>query len=154
VTVAGVVMSRPPHHWLGLECRVWWSMRRLSLSSSRARSNAVCGSQHTAPHPGPLPDLIPAWTQWAVNQRTTPAAAKKTVPVRLSPPSEHDRLRILPSLSARLCQEDPNRATGPIHYHLLQLRATHTLPLLRIDRRSDRIHTLNLPRPTVSEDRE
>jgi hypothetical protein len=127
-----VLSSRPQHLLLRthLTNRIWTAFQ---LFGALSTLQSLSGTALTSP-------------RWAVNRRTTPTAAKKTVPVRRSPPSEHDRLRILPSLSARLCQEDPNRATGPIHYHLLQLRATRTLPLLCIDRRSDRIHTLNLPR--------
>src|SRR6266849_9907886 len=64
--------------------------------------------------------------------------------VCLSPSSEHDHLYILSSLFACLSQEDLNRSHWSYHYHLQQLQAIHTLPLLCIDRWSDQIHTLSL----------
>ena len=77
----------------------------------------------------------------------------------VSPPSEHDCLRILPSLSAHLCREDPNRTTGgPItasHSSSNGPRAL-TLSSSSIDGRTEFILSAwrTFTPPTVSEDRE
>jgi hypothetical protein len=87
----------------------------------------------------------------------SPKATIKISCWSVCPPSEHDCLRILPSLSAHLCREDPNTATGPTS-NSSSSNGPHALSLSSssIDSRTEFILSAwrTFTPPTLAEDRE